>query len=78
VRIKWDREADAAYISLSPDQDRVHGVTTGSVTLQPVAEETGLAAALARARLDRDGKLIGIEVLAPRDTLRESTLLDPD
>src|SRR6201999_279039 len=25
VKIEWDRDADAAYISLIPDQERVHG-----------------------------------------------------
>jgi len=46
-----------------------------SVTLEDVAQETGLEALHSLVLdFDRDGKLIGVEVLAPRRTLRASTL----
>ena len=75
VKIKWDRDADAAYISLIPDEERVYGVAQDSVTLDDVAEDTGIGALHSLVLdFDCDGKLIGIEVLAPRATLRDSTL----
>ncbi len=75
MRISWDREADAAYISLIADEERVYGVAREQVTLDDLAEETGLDALHSLVLdFDRDGKLIGIEVLAPRRALRDSTL----
>lgn len=75
MNIQWDQAADAAYINLIPDAERVHGVTAESVTLEDVAEEAGVRALQSLVLdFDRDGKLIGIEVLAPRQTLRDSTL----
>jgi uncharacterized protein YuzE len=77
VNIQWDREADAAYISLVPEEERVQGVSSDSITLEDVAEESGIEAMRSLVLdFDRDGRLIGIEVLAPRTTLRESTLRD--
>lgn len=79
MRIKSERAADAAYISLISDQERIDGVSHDSITLDDVAEETGIAALHSLVLdFDRDGKLIGIEVLAPRTTLRESTLCDAE
>jgi uncharacterized protein YuzE len=75
VKIEWDRVVDAAYISLIPDDERVYGVSHDSVTLEDVAEETGIGALHSLVLdFDSDGKLIGIEVLAARATLRDSTL----
>jgi hypothetical protein len=49
------------------------------ITLEDVAEETGIGALRSLVLdFDRAGKLIGIEVLAPRATLRESTLRDAE
>ena len=77
MNVKWDRDADAAYISLIPEKERVQGVSSDSVTLEDVAEETGIEALHSLVLdFDRDGRLIGIEVLAPRASLRESTLRD--
>jgi len=77
MRIKWDREADAVEISLIPDDERLHGIAQDSVTFEDVAEETGISALHSLVLdFDREGMLIGIEVLAPRQTLRESTLRD--
>jgi uncharacterized protein YuzE len=79
MNIRWDHEADAAYISLIPDEERVHGVSRDYVTLEDVAEQTGIGALHSLILdFDRDGKLIGIEVLAPRATLREATLRDAE
>jgi uncharacterized protein YuzE len=79
VTIEWDRDADAAYISLITDEERVHGASRDSITLEGVAEKTGIGALHSLVLdFDRDGKLIGIEVLAPRATLRESTLRDAE
>ncbi len=75
MRISWDRDADAAYISLIEDEERFYGVSQEQVTLEDLAEETGLDALHSLVLdFDRDGKLIGIEVLAPRRALRDSTL----
>jgi uncharacterized protein YuzE len=75
VKIEWDRVVDAAYISLIPDDERVYGVSHDSVTLEDVAEETGIGALHSLVLdFDSDRKLIGIEVLAARATLRDSTL----
>ena len=75
MRISWDREGDAAYISLIDDDERVAGVSRDQVTLEDIAEATGVDALHSLVLdFDRDGKLIGIEVLSPRDSLRESTL----
>lgn len=75
--IEWDRNANAAYISLISDAERVHGVAAESVTLEHLAEEAGVDALHSLVLdFDRDGRLIGIEVLAPRQALRDSTLDD--
>jgi uncharacterized protein YuzE len=75
VKIEWDRVVDAAYISLIPNDERVYGVSHDSVTLEDVAEETGIGALHSLVLdFDSDGKLIGIEILAARATLRDSTL----
>src|SRR4051812_24640142 len=75
VRISWDREGDAAYISLIEDDERVAGVSRNQVALEDIAEASGVDALHSLVLdFDRDGKLIGIEVLSPRDALRESTL----
>jgi len=72
VKIEWDRGADAAYISLIPVEERLSGVTSDSVTLEEVAETTGIDALHSIVLgFDRDGKLIGIEVLAPRASSRD-------
>ena len=75
MRISWDREGDAAYISFIGDDERVAGVSTDQVMLEDIAEAGGVDALHSLVLdFDRDGKLIGIEVLSPRDALRESTL----
>ena len=75
VNVEWDRDADAAYIRLIPEEERVQGVSSDSVTLDDLAEEAGIEALHSLVLdFDRDGRLIGIEVLAPRASLRESTL----
>jgi uncharacterized protein YuzE len=75
MKITWDREANAAYISLIDDQERVVGVAKHSIPL----DELDGAAEIASLRslvldFDADGRLIGIEVLAPDSVLRSSTL----
>ena len=73
--VSWDRSVDAAYISLIPPNERTHGVAADSVTLEEIAGETGIDALHSLVLdFDRDGKLIGIEVLSARAWLRESTL----
>jgi hypothetical protein len=53
----------------------VFGVSRDCVTLEDVAEETGLDALHSLVLdFDGDGRLIGIEVLSPRRALRDSTL----
>lgn len=75
MRISWDREGNAAYISLIDDDERVAGVARDQVALEDIAEATRVDALHSLILdFDRDGKLIGIEVLSPRDALRESTL----
>jgi uncharacterized protein YuzE len=73
--VSWDRSVDTAYISLIPPGERTYGVAAHSVTLEESAEEAGVQALHSIVLdFDRDGKLIGIEVLAAGATLRESTL----
>jgi uncharacterized protein YuzE len=73
--VSWDPSVDAAYVSLIPAGERTHGMVADSVTLEEIAEETGITALHSLVLdFDRDGKLIGIEVLGARATLRESTL----
>ena len=73
--LSWDRSVDAAYISLIPPDERTYGVAADSVTLEKIAEEAGIDALHSLVLdFDRDGKLIGIEVLGARASLRESTL----
>jgi uncharacterized protein YuzE len=73
--VSWDRSVDAAYIRLIPAGERTNGVVADSVTLEELAEETGIDALHSLVLdFDRDGKLIGIEVLRARAALRESTL----
>jgi uncharacterized protein YuzE len=79
VNIRWDRDADAAYISLVPADECGYGVSHDSVTLEGLAKETGIDALHSLVLdFDREGKLIGIEVLTPRATLRDSTLRAAD
>jgi uncharacterized protein YuzE len=77
--IKWDRTVDAAYIYLIDDEERVHGVAHYQVPLSG-AELGSAVAALDSLVLDfdREGKLIGIEVLDPEGALRASTLRRAD
>ena len=73
--VSWDRSVDAAYISLIPPDERTYGVAADSVTLEAIAEAAGIDALRDLVLdFDRDGKLIGIEVLGARASLRESTL----
>jgi uncharacterized protein YuzE len=45
------------------------------VTLEEIGQDEGVCSLHSLVLdFDRDGKLIGIEVTAPRDSLRESTL----
>ena len=75
MNITLDRSVDAAYVSLIPPDERVYGVAAESVTLEELAEDAGIDALHSLVLdFDRDGRLIGIEVLAARDVLRESTL----
>jgi uncharacterized protein YuzE len=73
--VSWDRSVDAAYISLIPPAERVHGAVANSVTLEEIADEAGVEALNSVVLdFDGDGKLIGIEVLAAGASLRASTL----
>lgn len=77
MKIEWDKEANAAYISLIDDNERVFGVSKDSVPLDELEEAAEISALHSLVLdFDRDGKLIGIEVLSPRSVLRESTLRD--
>ena len=44
MKISWDRDADAAYISLLEDEERVYGVACQQVTLERLAEKKGVDA----------------------------------
>ena len=61
--------------SLIHDQDRVFGVATESVPLGEVEEAAEIAALRSLVLdFDRDGKLVGIQVLSPESVLRDSAL----
>ena len=65
--VSWDRSVDAAYISLIPPDERTYGVVDDSVTLEDIADEAGIEALhLLVLDFDRDGKLIGNELLGAR------------
>ena len=54
--VSWDRSVDAAYISLIPPDERIHGVAAESVTLEQTAEDTGIEALHSLVLdFDRDG-----------------------
>ena len=75
MRLSWDRDAEAAYLSLLPPEEREMGESRDQVTLEEVAASTGIAALNAIVLdIDGDGRLIGIEFLSPQQTLRPSTL----
>jgi uncharacterized protein YuzE len=62
MRVKYDRGADAAYISL------IERIAPGEAKRQEVTE-SGLV-----LDFDAQGRLLGIEVLDPRRMLRPETL----
>jgi uncharacterized protein YuzE len=64
VRVTFDPEANLAYISLLDGNARV-----GEAVRQLSVAEPGLAAARIVLDLDRDGRLIGIEVFDARESL---------
>jgi uncharacterized protein YuzE len=73
MEVSWDRPVDAAYINRIPPDERMYGVVVDSARLEHIAEEAGIEA-LHSLDFDRDGRLIGVEVLGARAALRESTL----
>ena len=73
--LSWDRDAEAAYLSLLPPEERETGDSRDQVTLEGVSASTGIATLNSIVLdIDRDGRLIGIEFLSPQQTLRASTL----
>jgi uncharacterized protein YuzE len=75
MEISWDQSIDAAYISLISPEERTFGVSAECVTLEELAERTGVEALHSLVLdFDRDGRLIGIEIQGARAALRESTL----
>jgi len=70
----WDNEAGAGYISLLDPEERVSGVAADTVALDSLDEASEIGALHSLVLdFDRDGKLIGIEILS-RDAIRNSTL----
>jgi uncharacterized protein YuzE len=69
VRLSYDASVNAAYIYLGGGEAKT------SVTLDecPEAEEVGALHSIV-LDFDRDGRLIGIEVLAARETLNPRIL----
>lgn len=69
--ISYDAESGSAYISLIPEE-------SGFVPRTPVAldevEALGDAAGEIVLDLDEEGRLVGLEVLAPESLLRSDTL----
>jgi len=76
MEVRWDKEADAAYISLIPSKDRTVGMAYTSVPLDAEALDPDVPALNSLILdFDRDGRLIGIEVLGhPEAVLRDATL----
>jgi uncharacterized protein YuzE len=73
--VSWDRSVDAAYISLIPPDEQTYGVAADSISLEELGQDGGIGTLHSLVLdFDRDGKLIGIEVLNARASLRESTL----
>jgi len=64
MNLEWDKSVDAAYIVLLPQEQRVEGVAACTVTLDEL-EQAAVLDALHSLNLDfdREGRLIGIEVL---------------
>jgi len=71
VFISYDPESGAAYISLIPEEAGF--VPRSAITLEEV-EALGDAAGSIVLDVDEEGRLVGIEVLAPEDLLRAETL----
>lgn len=69
--ITYDPEGGAAYISLIPEESGF--VPRSAVPLTDV-EALGDAGSDIVLDLDEEGRLVGIEVLAPEDLLRAETL----
>ena len=70
----WDNQARAGYISLLDPEERVSGVAETTVQLDTLDEASEINALHSLLLdFDRNGKLIGIEILS-RDAIRNSTL----
>jgi uncharacterized protein YuzE len=71
VFISYDPDTGAAYISLIPEDAGF--VPRSAITLEEV-EALGDAAGEIVLDVDEEGRLVGIEVLAPESLLRSETL----
>ena len=69
--ISYDPDTGAAYISLIPEDAGF--VPRSAITLEEV-EALGDAAGEIVLDVDEEGRLVGIEVLAPESLLRSETL----
>ena len=69
--ISYDPDTGAAYISLIPEDAGF--VPRSAITLEEV-EALGDAAGEIVLVVDEEGRLVGIEVLAPESLLRSETL----
>ena len=69
--ISYDPDTGAAYISLIPEDAGF--VPRSAITLEDV-EALGDAAGEIVLDVDEEGRLVGIEVLAPESLLRSETL----
>lgn len=69
MHIRLDREADAAYIPIGPEP------RAGESARQI---EVAVPGGSVIVDLDRDGRLVGIEVLGATKVLRTEALIDAD
>ncbi|MFN8114267.1 MAG: DUF2283 domain-containing protein [Solirubrobacterales bacterium] len=69
--ITYEPETGAVYISLIPEDAGF--VPRSAITLEEV-EELGEAGSEIALDVDEEGRLVGIEVLAPESLLRSETL----
>jgi uncharacterized protein YuzE len=74
MEFEWDDEAGAGYIHLLTPEERFDGVAQTTIPLDSLEEASDVEALHSLLLdFDRDGKLIGIEILS-RDAIRNSTL----
>ncbi|MFI6927775.1 DUF2283 domain-containing protein [Nonomuraea spiralis] len=70
IRIKHDKEADAAYIDLAPSPKAGEAVEQAIVGRPPKGEII--------LDFDENGFLLGVEIIEAKDLLRSESLSDAD